>query len=426
MKNLKGLATAIIIAGLSLPAVAQIDTSGLSGWPQMYNSMASWEEGAFGANALGHPDYGWGLYNSIDHGVTADSIFVIKLPDMSYKRLWIVKRSGASVYTFRHADLDGSNEKEVVVDMNQYADKHFVYYNLRGDSIVDEQPPAAAWDLLLTKYTDPDWNQSGIAYPVTGFLTNDHDSVSVFHAADSAGAADATLTDTTEFTDSITAIGDSWSKLEGYSIIPIDTIVYFVKNDSGDIYKMQVTFFESGMSGLGRIGIRKQHSDSNGWIHDTLVMGSSYAAEEYYSLENGSAGRVFRDFWDIGFKSGIFTSSIIANTTMGVKLYTYPNADTSAWYGNTSAGPALEAGTSLSLYPVPAADDLFIKYGGNTSQSVNISVTDMSGKLVLTREAESSEKQELRLDISSLSPGVYILQLSNGEGFATARFSKRR
>ena len=59
MKKFKGLAIAIIIAGLTLPAAAQIDTAGIAGWPQMYNSMASWEEGAFGVNALGHPRAYW-------------------------------------------------------------------------------------------------------------------------------------------------------------------------------------------------------------------------------------------------------------------------------------------------------------------------------------------------------------------------------
>ncbi len=358
MKKLKGLAIAIVIAGLTIPAAAQIDTSGIAGWPQMYNSMASWEEGAFGVNALGHPDYGWGVYNSLYHDVTGDSIFVIKLGD-TYKRLWIVNRTATAFYTIRYADLDGSNEKEVEIDMNSYVDslygnKHFIYYNLRGDSIVDEQPWAADWDLILTKFTHTD-----ISYTVTGFLSNDGVTVSVFNAADSATAADATLADTTEFTDSISAIGNSWYKLQGMSIVPLDTIVYFVKNDSGDIYKMQVTFFESGFSGLGRVGIRKKHSDSTSWVHDTLVMGAFYANEEYYSMENGSAGHVARDVWDIGFKSGVFTSSITANTTMGVELYTYPNADTSAWYDATSTGPALEAGTGLSLYPVPATDDLF-------------------------------------------------------------------
>jgi hypothetical protein len=422
MKKLKGLAMAIMIGGLALTAAAQIDTSGISGWPQMYNSMASWEEGAFGTNALGHPDYGWGIYNSITHGLTGDSIFVIKLPDQSYKRLWIVSRTATAVYTIRYADLDGSNEKEVEINMANYADKQFVYYSLSGDSIVDEQPLASDWDLLLTKFS-----HTGLGgYTVTGLLSNDGVTVSVFNAPDSATAADATLADTTEFTDSITAIGNSWYELVGMSIVPLDTIVYFVKTDSGDIYKMQVTFFESGISGLGRVGIRKMHSDSSLWVHDTLVMGANYADEVYYNMEEGTIGLVPRDTWDIGFKSGIYTSSITANTTMGVGLYTYPKGDTSAWNAGTSTGPALEAGTGLSLYPVPATDDLFVRHGLKTSQPVNISVIDMTGKQVLQREAERLDESELRLDISSLSPGIYILQLRNGEILATGRFSKRR
>lgn len=423
MKKLKGLAIAIMIVGLTLPAAAQIDTSGITGWPQMYNSMASWEEGAFGANALGHPDYGWGLYNSITHGLTGDSIFVIKLPDQTYKRLWIVSRSAAAVYIIRYADLDGSNEQEVEIDMANYSDKQFVYYSLRGDSLVDVQPLAKDWDLMLTKFS-----HTGLGgYVVTGLLTNDGDSVSVFNAADSATAADATLADTTTaFTDSITAIGNSWYELQGMSIVPLDTIAYFVKTDSAEVYKMQVTFFESGYSGLGRVGIRKMHTDSTSWVYDTLVMGAFYADEEYYNMKDGSVGRVSRDLWDIGFKSGTFTSSITANTTMGVELYTYPNADTSAWYANTSAGPALMAGSHLSLYPVPAADDLFIRHELKTSQPVSISVIDMTGKQVLQKEMERLDESDLRLDISSLSPGVYILQLRNGEVLASGRFSKRQ
>jgi hypothetical protein len=282
MKKMRMIAIAIMITGLVMPATAQVDTSGISGWEPMYNSMASWEEGAFGAYAPGHPDYGWGIYNMITHALLGDSLFVIKLPDESYKRMWIVQRDAVSVYTILYSDLDGSNEQEVMIDVKEYADKHFVYYNLRGDSIVDEQPLAADWDLMLTKFT-----HTGLDYTVTGFLSNDGVTVSVFNAADSATAADATLADTTEFTDSISAIGNSWYKLVGMSIVPLDTIAYFVKTDSGDIYKMQVTFFESGFSGLGRVGIRKQHTDSTSWVNDTLVMGAFYAAEEYYSMKDG-------------------------------------------------------------------------------------------------------------------------------------------
>jgi hypothetical protein len=436
MKRLKGLAIAIVIAGLTLPAAGQIDTSGITGWPQMYNSMASWEEGALMANAKDFPDFGWGLYNMITHSMVGDSIFVVKMtnPDGStwgYKALWIVGKDPESVYTFRHVNLDGSDEKEVVIDMKDYTiSKQFIYYNLRGDSLVDEQPHVADWDLMLTKFS-----HTGLGgYPVTGFLSSDSVTISVFHAVDSATAADATLADTTEFTDSISAIGDSWSKLEGFSILPLDTIAYFIKVPGGEIYQMQATFFESGFSGLGRVGIRKKHSDSSNWIHDTLVMGSFYADEVYYSVKNGSVGHVSRTSWDIGFKSNrisnslkpLFTSSITANTTMGVEVYTYPKGDTSAWYSTTSTGPTIKAGTGLSLYPVPATDDLFISYELKSSQPVNISVIDVTGKQVLYREAELLDESELRLDISSLSPGIYILQLRNKEVAASGRFTKRR
>jgi hypothetical protein len=84
------------------------------------------------------------------------------------------------------------------------------------------------------------------------------------------------------------------------------------------------------------------------------------------------------------------------------------------------------AGSHLSLYPVPAAHDLFIRHELKTSQPASISVIDMTGKQVLHKEIERLDESDLRLDISSLSPGVYILQLRNGEALASGRFSKRR
>jgi hypothetical protein len=290
---------------------------------------------------------------------------------------------------------------------------------------VDQQPLKSEWDLLLTKFIDPDYQQTGIPYPVTGFLSNDPVTISVFHAVDSATAADATLADTTEFTDSIAAIGNSWYKLQEMSIIPLDTIAYFVKNNSGDIYKMQVTYFESGFSGLGRVGIRKMHADSNYWISDTLVMGSMYAAEEFYSMENGSAGRVFRDFWDIGFKSGVRTSSITANTTMGVELYAYPHGDTSAWYGSTAAGAVLETGADLNIYPVPARDHLFIRHDQPGGEPATITVFDMTGKQVLRHEGIWFQGNDAMLDISSLPSGVYVLRVRTLDTLSSGRFSKR-
>ena len=74
----------------------------------MYNSMSTWDEGAFNWNEKGHPDYGWGIYNSQNHNVDGDSLFVIKCLDGNYRNLYIsMKYSIENRYDFRFSDVGG-------------------------------------------------------------------------------------------------------------------------------------------------------------------------------------------------------------------------------------------------------------------------------------------------------------------------------
>ena len=152
MKKFCTFIIACLYGIFSVATSAQIDISGIASWTPMYNSTASWEEGAFGSNALDFPDYGWGMYNMLTHGLTGDSLFVIKDLKGDYKKLWIVEKDGQQNYTFRFGAVDGSNEREVHLGTNDYSTKHFVHYSLSGDSVVDQQPAADSWDLLLTKF----------------------------------------------------------------------------------------------------------------------------------------------------------------------------------------------------------------------------------------------------------------------------------
>jgi len=68
-----------------------------------------------------------------------------------------------------------------------------------------------------------------------------------------------------------------------------------------------------------------------GQVQKEVVTGGDYADDVYYSFENGTVTVVPRTNWDIGFTTGAFSISILANNGSGVDLYTYPSGDTADW-----------------------------------------------------------------------------------------------
>ena len=89
------------------------DTTGIFSTPtnELFNSDTSWNFGAL--NRTNNPadmfDLGWGNYDFMTHAVTGDSVYFIKLSSGVYKKLCIVSLAN-SIYDFKWADLDGSNE----------------------------------------------------------------------------------------------------------------------------------------------------------------------------------------------------------------------------------------------------------------------------------------------------------------------------
>lgn len=227
-----------------------MDTTGLFSWTPMYNDPQNWENGAFGRNATSGFDYGWGIYNMATHNLTGDSLYIIKLPQGSgfiYKKLWMVsKKSAANIYRFRYANLDNTNFREVDLDLNPYISADFYGYSLLTDQGVNYQPDKASWDILFTKYMSVQPN--GTPYIVVGVLNNDTVSTKKFHPVapgyNDFGAGQW---------DSIRAsIGWDWKvfDMNSFSYRVVDSAVYFVKQKSGDIYRLIFTGFTGTMSGI--------------------------------------------------------------------------------------------------------------------------------------------------------------------------------
>jgi len=238
---------------------ATVDTSGLYTWKNMVNSTTDWETGAFDQNQLGHPDYGWGKYNSASHDVVGDSLYIIKLRDGSLRKLFIRRKySSLNVIEFRYANLDGTNDITSMVDCNPYSSKNFVGYSLITNEIVDFEPVASAdWDILFAKYmyTYPD----GEIYPVTGVLSNYDIKVNRFENV----ALDFRAFDVESMDSTRSPIGWEWKYLDANFIYHVqDSLVHFIQDRGGNIHKL--VFKEFAGSSSGRIVLEREMISATG------------------------------------------------------------------------------------------------------------------------------------------------------------------
>lgn len=236
---------------------ASVDTTGIGSWKPMYNDPTDWENGAFSRNATGHPDYGWGKYSEVTHNLTGDSLFVIKLRDGSYQKLWIIKKlSAADIYQFRFARLDGTEEQLVVLDLNPFTGEDFYGYSLIDNAPVSFQAPVADWDFLFTRYMSV--QNDGTPYPVIGVLNNPETAVKKFYPVPlDYNDFGAEIWDSTR-----SPIGWNWKvfNMQTFTYDIVDSTLFFIRNQSEDIYKLRFAGFEGTATGVISFWINKAAS----------------------------------------------------------------------------------------------------------------------------------------------------------------------
>ncbi|HEY9114518.1 MAG TPA: T9SS type A sorting domain-containing protein [Bacteroidales bacterium] len=237
-------------------AWATVDTAGMTSWKQLYNSPTVWEDGAFNRNALNHPDYGWGVYNDITHNLTGDSLYVVEIPGVGFKKLWIVEKlSIDDIYNFKYANLDGSGYNEVSLNALPYTSKRFIYYSMVTNETIDREPDAETYDIQFTKYTDIVFDNEGTPtpYPVTGVANN------VDIGSNNAHPVGPDYNDWTEvpFDSLKNSIGYDWKSFDmgTFSWKIVDSNYYFVQNYAGDVYKLQ--FLSWGGSQTGNFSLTR-------------------------------------------------------------------------------------------------------------------------------------------------------------------------
>lgn len=224
------------------------DTTGVVNNPmyELHNSDSSWNVGALNQtkNLSNAFDLGWGLYDFMSHNVTGDSIYFIKLSNGIYKKLYIEILIGTTyTYNFKFADLDGTNEISTSIARSNFLNKNFGYFSIQNNASINREPDFNTWDLSFAQYlvTAP------LTYKVAGVLQND----SVF-AAKAYPVDVNTVSASSYLTHSnINVIGFDWKSYNfGTNVWTIeDSLVYFVRNRQGQIWKMIFNGFGGSANG---------------------------------------------------------------------------------------------------------------------------------------------------------------------------------
>ena len=233
------------------------NSSNLSNWLPIYNSDTNWFVGAFDKNSTTMFDMGWGMYSMITHHVTGDSLYAIKTVGGDWKKLWIQKLANDE-YTFKYANLDGTNEINTSVSKLNYSDKNFIYYSLDQNSVLDREPNSIDWDITFTKYITP---VQGMPYGVTGVMSNDGVQVAqVDNLPDPNSYSDYSQH---SMSTEINTIGYDWKSFDmstfSYSVEPYRC--YFVKDLQDKVWRIIFTSFEG--SSTGNIDFNTQEMTSS-------------------------------------------------------------------------------------------------------------------------------------------------------------------
>ena len=223
-----------------------IDTTGISTWPQLYNSIETWEKGAFDQNQ--NPDieydYGWGVYNMITHFVTGDSLFIVQLANGDFKKLDIISLTNGT-FNFRISDLDNSNEQSKAFVKSNYSGKLMGYYSIQNDEFLDREPALDTWDLIAKQY---------IAFVPTPYLVSGIMVSPNWTIVKATEVSDPeTYIDYTGFTfgENISTIGHDWKtfNMNTFEYDITQDVVYFMQNEAGDIWKIVPKGFGGSATG---------------------------------------------------------------------------------------------------------------------------------------------------------------------------------
>lgn len=311
------------------------------------NPEDSWSYGAFNETRIPEEptDYGWGFYDEVAQEITGFGVFVVELRTGNYLKIQIQSLAN-DVYTFRYAELDGSNEVNATISKEDHTGRLLAYYSFGAQGTVDIEP-AGGFDLLFCRYTahlaDPGGGDP-IPYLVTGILSGPGVQVAQADGVDPQMVMFEDYQDS--LSDNIEIIGHDWKEFDlgAFEWVLPDDRAYFVRTANGRVWKIVFTDFAGSSTGtatftktdLGVIsGVKEAQAEIQGF--NVFPNPTSADIRIAFSMNNQLDDVAAISLWDAFGKCVISKTYPVVNRQNDVTLAT-DGLNNGLFYLTLSAG----------------------------------------------------------------------------------------
>ena len=151
-------------------------------------------------------------------------------------------------------------------------------------------------------------------------------------------------------------------------------------------------------------------------FYDAFDFGSSTSMQDFMQYGAGGIGRE-----GVAVTKGIWTAGTFVDSAPAYEYVGSGAQNGFQFWGELLGINDFNNNLGLNAYPIPTNSILNIEL--NTRESITYQVFDILGKQVLNGKSKSTENL-LKLNVSKLEHGLYIVQISSGSKNETKRFIK--
>lgn len=223
---------------------------------------------------------------------------------------------------------------------------------------------------------------------------------------------------------------DNWGPNEGNAYV-----VYFWNDDqvtSGDDYLFSPCF-EAKANHRYRLAFSVACAeDTDGVVYpEKLEVGLSenQSATDFVRIDNGLFDPIDNPYPDYDDKNIVF--DVAQDGTYSIGFHVFSQPDMYALQldgiqiideGIISSVTTVEEKVILDVYPNPADEiltvDLDIPF---EMDNLELHVYDVAGRIVLWNTVNGTQKQQIKLNVGALNPGMYFVSLNNGNHIKTKK-----